>query len=378
LEFLAQSWNLLPSLPRTLVAFALVLGVLVFIHEMGHYLAARWRGVHVDAFSIGFGRPLWRRTDRRGTEWRLGWLPLGGYVKLHGLEVPEETDAATRASWRPGQTFHDKPVADRAIVVAAGPFANYLLAVLLFAALAMTVGRPAGNTTIGMVVEGSAAERGGLRVGDEIVSLDGERVARFEQVQRHVQPRAGRPIEMRVARDGEERTLTVTPDSREGGPQGAATGVLGIQGGAVRLERLSLGPALADGVSRAVDVTWQSLTSIGEMLVGQRSARDLGGPIRIAEISGEAASLGPAALVSLMALLSVSLGLLNLFPVPLLDGGHLVFYALEAIRGRPLPPRAQEYGYRAGFALLATLFVLVSWNDIVHGTIGKFVARLVG
>ena len=377
MEFLAQSWNLLPALPRTLIAFALVLGVLVFIHEMGHYLAARWRGVHVDAFSIGFGRPVLRGTDRRGTEWRLGWLPLGGYVKLHGQEVPEETDAATRATWRPGQTFHEKPVLDRAIVVAAGPAANYLLAVLLFAALAMTVGRPAGNTTVGLVVEGSAAERGGLRPGDEIISLDGERVARFEQVQRHVQPRAGRPIEMRIAREGEERTLTVTPDAREGGPQGT-TGILGIQGGAMRLERLSFGPALAAGVSQAVDVSWQSLTSIGEMLSGQRSARDLGGPIRIAEISGEAASLGPAALVSLMALLSVSLGLLNLFPVPLLDGGHLVFYAAEAIRGRPLPPRAQEYGYRAGFALLATLFVLVSWNDIVHGTIGKFVARLVG
>jgi regulator of sigma E protease len=376
-DLLAQAWNLIPSFPRTLIAFALVLGVLVFIHEMGHYLAARWRGIHVDAFSIGFGRPILRGTDRRGTEWRLGWIPLGGYVKLHGMEVPEETDAATRASWRPGQTFHQKPVGDRAIVVAAGPVANYLLAVLLFAGLGMAVGRPTGNTAVGAVVEGSAAERGGLRAGDEILALDGERVARFEQVQRHVQPRAGRPIELRIAREGEERTLTVTPDAREGGPQGA-TGVLGIQGGAMRLERLGPLDALAAGVSQTADVTWQSLTSIGEMLSGQRSARDLGGPIRIAEISGEAASLGPAALVSLMALLSVSLGLLNLFPIPVLDGGHLVFYALEAIRGRPLPPKAQEYGFRAGFALLATLFVLVSWNDIVHGSIGKLVARLVG
>jgi regulator of sigma E protease len=376
LDFLAQGWNLLPSLPRTLIAFALVLGVLVFIHEMGHYLAARWRGIHVDAFSIGFGRPILRGTDRRGTEWRLGWLPLGGYVKLHGQEVPEETDAATRASWRPGQTFHEKPVGDRAIVVAAGPVANYLLAALLFAGLYMTVGQPTGNAAVGAVVEGSAAERGGLRAGDEIIALDGTRVARFEQVQRHVQPRAGRPIEISIARDGAERTLTITPDTREG-PQGA-TGVLGIQGGAMRLERLGVGAALAAGVSQTVDVTWQSLTSIAEMLTGQRSARDLGGPIRIAEVSGEAASLGLAPLVSLMALLSVSLGLLNLFPIPLLDGGHLVFYAAEAIRGRPLPPKAQEYGYRAGFALLATLFVLVSWNDIVHGTIGRFVARLVG
>lgn len=376
MDFLVQSWNLLPALPRTLIAFAIVLGVLVFVHELGHYLAARWRGVHVDAFSIGFGRPVFQRTDRRGTEWRLGWLPLGGYVKLHGLEVPEETDAATRASWRPGRTFHDKPVRDRAIVVAAGPFANYLLAVLLFAGLYMTVGQPAGNTAIGAVVAESAAARAGLRAGDEILSLDGTRVSRFEQVQRHVQPRAGTAIEMRIARDGEERALVVTPEARET-PQGT-TGVLGIQGGAVRFERLGPFAALAAGASQTVDVTWQSLTSIAEMLTGQRSARDLGGPIRIAEISGEAASLGLSPLVSLMALLSVSLGLLNLFPIPLLDGGHLVFYAAEAVRGRPLPPKAQEYGYRAGFALLATLFVLVSWNDIVHGTIGRFVARLVG
>ena len=376
MDLLAQTWNLLPALPRTLIAFAVVLGVLVFIHEMGHYLAARWRGVHVDAFSIGFGRPLWRRTDRRGTEWRLGWLPLGGYVKLHGQEVPEETDSATRASWRPGQTFHEKPVGDRAIVVAAGPVANYLLAVLLFAGLYMVVGQPTGATTVGAVVENSAAARGGLRAGDEILALDGERVARFEQVQRHVQPRAGRPIELRIARDGEERALVVTPDAREG-PQGP-TGVLGIQGGAVRLERLGPLSALAAGAAQTVDVTWQSLTSIGEMLTGQRSARDLGGPIKIAEVSGEAASLGLAPLVTLMALLSVSLGLLNLFPIPVLDGGHLVFYAAEAIRGRPLPPKAQEYGYRAGFALLMTLFVVVTWNDVVHGPIGRFVARLVG
>jgi regulator of sigma E protease len=272
LDFLAQGWNLLPSLPRTLIAFALVLGVLVFIHEMGHYLAARWRGIHVDAFSIGFGRPILRGTDRRGTEWRLGWLPLGGYVKLHGQEVPEETDAATRASWRPGQTFHEKPVGDRAIVVAAGPVANYLLAALLFAGLYMTVGQPTGNAAVGAVVEGSAAERGGLRAGDEIIALDGERVARFEQVQRHVQPRAGRPIEMRIARDGRERTLTVTPDAREEGRR-APRACSASRAAPMRLERLGPSAALAAGVSQTVDVTWQSLTSIGEMLRAAQRAR---------------------------------------------------------------------------------------------------------
>ncbi|MBV1798321.1 RIP metalloprotease RseP [Siccirubricoccus sp. G192] len=366
----------MPSLPRTLIAFAVVLGVLVFVHELGHYLAARWRGVHVDAFSIGFGRPLLQGTDRRGTEWRLGWIPLGGYVKLHGQETPAEVPAEQRATWRAGHTFHEKPVGSRAIVVAAGPIANFLLAILLFAGLYGTIGQPMGGTGIGAVVEGSPAARAGLRPGDEILELDGVRVTRFEQVQRHIQPRAGQSVELRVARDGTEVTLHAVPEARDGA-QGAV-GVLGVQGGAARFERLDPASALVAGAVQTADVTWQTLAGVAEMLTGSRSAKELGGPIRIAEISGEAASLGIVPLVNLMALLSVSLGLLNLFPIPLLDGGHLVFYAAEAIRGRPLPPKAQEYGFRAGFALLVTLFLFASWNDIANGKIGAWVAGLVG
>ncbi|MBL6455066.1 RIP metalloprotease RseP [Belnapia sp. T6] len=367
---------MLPSLPRTLIAFALVLGVLVFVHEMGHYLAARWRGVHVDAFSIGFGRPLLQGVDRRGTEWRLGWIPLGGYVKLHGQETPEDVPPEVRAGWLPGRTFHEKPVGSRAIVVAAGPVANFLLAILLFAGLYATVGHPVGGTGVTAVVEGSPAARAGLRQGDEILSLDGRRVTRFEQVQRYIQPRAGQPVAVTIGREGGDQTLTVVPDQRET-PQGVV-GVLGIQGGAARFERLDPVSAIGAGATQTADITWQTLKGIGEMLVGQRSAKELGGPIKIAEVSGEAASLGIVPLINLMALLSVSLGLLNLFPIPLLDGGHLVFYAAEAIRGRPLPPRAQEYGFRAGFALLVTLFLFASWNDIAGGAIGQWVAKLVG
>jgi regulator of sigma E protease len=365
------------ELLRTLIAFAVVLGVLVFIHEMGHYLAARWRGVHADAFAIGFGKPVWRRTDRRGTEWRLGWLPLGGYVKLHGQEQPADASPEERARWRPGQTFHDKPVLDRAIVVAAGPAANFLLAILLFAGLFAVLGQPVGTTRIGEVTADSVAARAGLRAGDSILALDGERVTRFEQVQRHIQPRAGQPVELRIARDGVELTLRATPEARTAA-NGQVSGVLGIRGGAVTFERLSLPEAVVAGVAHTWDVTGQTLVGIGEMLLGQRSAKELGGPLKIAEYAGDAAALGVSALINLMALLSVSLGLLNLFPIPLLDGGHLIFYAAEAIRGRPLPPKAQEYGFRAGFALLITLFLFVSWNDIAHGSIGRWVAGLVG
>lgn len=376
MDLFASLWGALPSLPRTLIAFAVVLGVLVFVHEYGHYLAARWRGVHVDAFAIGFGKPVVRWSDRRGTEWRIGWIPLGGYVKLHGQETPEDASPEVRAAWRQGQTFHEKSVGSRAIVVAAGPAANFLLAALLFAAIYATVGQPTATTAIGAVLPDSAAARAGLEAGDEIVALDGRSVARFEDVQRHIQSRAGQSVEIVIRRDDRERSVTAIPDSRAGaaGP----VGVLGIQGAAARFETLGIGAALLAGVEQTVDVSWQTLVGIGEMITGQRSAAELGGPIRIAEISGQAADLGLMPLVNLMALLSVSLGLLNLFPVPMLDGGHLLFYAAEAIRGRPLPPRALEYGFRAGFAVLVTLFLFASWNDFAHGSLGRWVVGLVG
>jgi regulator of sigma E protease len=368
--------DLLPAFPRTIIAFLLVLGVLIFFHELGHYLAARWRRVHVDAFSIGFGRPLAAWHDRRGTEWRIGWVPLGGYVKLHGQAMePGEAPDPDAPPLRPGETFFDKPLRDRAIIVAAGPIANFLLAILLFAGMYMTVGVPRDLTTISAISAGSPAERAGVQPGDVILSLDGNRVSRFEQVQRHIQPRAGQPVELRLERDGREVVATVTPAIRPGS-EAAPVGILGVQGGQARFERLDPLSALWAGAGQTADMSWQTLVGIGEMITGARSARDLGGPIRIAEVSGEAASLGLLPLVNLMALLSISLALLNLFPIPLLDGGHLLFYAAEAIRGRPLPPRAVEIGFRAGFALLIGLFVFATWNDIAHGGIGRWVSGL--
>lgn len=367
--------DFIPDALRTVLAFLGVLGVLIFIHEMGHYAAARWRGVHVDAFSIGFGRALASWNDRHGTEWRLGWIPLGGYVKLHGQAPLADLPEAERTSERPGQTFHDKPVADRAIIVAAGPVANFLLAILLFAALYATHGVPRGLTSISAVTPGMPAELAGVQVGDAILALDGKVVGRFEEIQRYIQPRFGQTIVLRIERDGERRELPVVPAARAGS-EAQPVGVLGIQGGQARLERLDPLSALWTGVTQTVDVSRTTLVAIGEMLAGTRSPRELGGPIRIAEVSGEAATLGIVPLVNLMALLSVSLGLLNLFPIPLLDGGHLVFYAAEAIRGRPLPPRALEFGFRAGFAVLICLFVFATWNDVAHGSIGRWVAGL--
>jgi regulator of sigma E protease len=354
--------DFLPEPLRTILAFVVVLGVLVFIHELGHYLAARWRGIHVERFSVGFGRAIASWSDRRGTEWRVGWLPLGGYVKLHGQESPEDAPPEVQATWRRGETFHEKPVRDRAIVVAAGPLANFILAALLFGGIYMTVGQPASTTAIGAVVEDSAAARAGLQVGDRILALDGQPVARFEDVQRHIQPRAGQTVQVAVERDGATRAFDVVPMPRTSGER--TVGVLGVGAAPAQFVRMDPFTALWAGTTQTADITVQTLAAVWQMIAGGRGTEELGGPLRIAQMSGEVASMGTASLISFMAVLSVNLALINLFPIPVLDGGHLLFYAAEAIRGRPLPPKAQEYGFRAGAALLLTLFVFATWNDL--------------
>jgi regulator of sigma E protease len=373
--------DFLPSVLRTPLAFVIVLGVLVFIHELGHYLAARWRGVHVEAFSIGFGRALGTWTDWRGTVWKLGWIPLGGYVKLHGMERPQDAPAEVRAQWIAGRTFHEKSVLSRAIVVAAGPVANFILAIVLFFALFAAAGRPVALPEVGEVVAGSAAEQVGLQKGDRILGIDDARdvhpVARFEDLQRIVAASPGQKLILHIRRGEAAQDITVTPESHDAGG-GQMTGVLGIRGGATLLEPLSVPQAFVAGIVQTWEVTVQTLGGVWGMIAHHRSGDELGGPLRIAQLSGQVASLGFASLVSFIAVLSVNLGLINLFPIPVLDGGHLLFFAAEAISGRPLPPRAQEYGFRAGFALLIGLFVFATWNDLAHIGLFRWVAGLIG
>ena len=363
----------LPDAVRMVVSFIVVLGVLVFIHEMGHYLAARWRGVHVEAFSIGFGQPFARWTDGVGTEWRLCWLPLGGYVKLHGQERPQDVSESVRDSWLPGRTFHEKGVGSRAIVVAAGPIANFVLAAVLFSVMFGIQGEP-GEPVVQAVVPNSAAASAGLQSGDRITEIDTDRIHGFEDIVHIVSASPGKPLSLTVLRKGALQTLPVTPASIDDGG-GGKIGQLGITG-ALR----AVGPvrAVQDGVVHTWSVAVQTLAGVGEIITGQRGTAGLGGPLKIAQLSGQVAEHGLGSLVSFIALLSVNLGLINLFPIPILDGGHLVFYAMEAIRGRPRPARAQEYGFRAGLALIACIFLFVTWNDLTSFGLFRWVAGLIG
>jgi regulator of sigma E protease len=360
----------------------LVLGVLVFIHEMGHYLAARWRGVHVEAFSIGFGPKLLSWTDKHETVWKLCVLPLGGFVKMHGmaLNVGDEVEA-DREVIQHGRAFFEKSVLSRAIVVAAGPIANFLLAAVLFSGLYATLGRPVvvenPPAVIGQVGPGSSAADAGLQPGDTILAIDGTKIGAFEDMRRIVAASAGKTLALRVHRGTQD--LTVTALIKPKTPGDMSVGQLGVAaGGTDQMERLALGPAIVAGVAHTGSVLWQILAGLGHLITTGQGVHELAGPIGVVMLSGQVAKLGAAAIVSFTAFLSINLGLVNLLPIPVLDGGHLMFYAAEAVRGRPLPSRALDYGYRLGFAFIASFFLFISWNDLVHTGAVRWVAHLIG
>jgi regulator of sigma E protease len=367
-----------------LVPFLFVLTVVVFIHELGHFLVGRWCGVGVTAFSIGFGPELVGWNDRHGTRWKLSAIPLGGYVKfagdINGASVP---DAETLARMTPAErsiSFHHKNVAKRAAIVAAGPIANFLLAILVFAAIAFISGRYVLAPRIESVQAGSAAERAGFQPGDLVQSINGRPISSFADMQRIISGSAGDVLSVGVDRGGQPVTLSATPDVRETEtPFGKQRiGLLGLQGSKNPddVKRVTYGPvqSLGVGVTETWYVVERTFDYLGKLIVGRESADQLSGPIRIAQVSGQVATLGGiSALISLVAVLSVSIGLINLFPIPLLDGGHLLFYGIEAARGRPLSERAQEIGFRIGLAIVIMLMVFATWNDIVH--IGSSVGR---
>ena len=365
------------SLLGYLIPFLIVLTVVVFIHELGHFLVGRWCGVGVNAFSIGFGPELVGFTDGHGTRWKLSAIPLGGYVKfagdVNGASVP---DAASLSQMSPAEravSFHHKTVLQRAAVVAAGPIANFLLAIAIFAGITYVNGRQILAPRVDVVQAGSAAERAGFKPGDLVLAINGRSISSFTDMQRIVSASADDELSIAIDRDGREMTLTAVPDLKETEtPFGKQRiGLLGLQAsrGPDDLKLVKYG--LLDSIRLGAMETWyvveRTFTYIGRLVVGRESADQLSGPIRIAQVSGQVATLGgTAGLVSLVAVLSVSIGLINLFPIPLLDGGHLLFYGIEALRGRPLSDRAQEIGFRIGLAIVVMLMLFATWNDIVH------------
>lgn len=359
---------------RTIVAFAIVLGILVSVHEFGHYLAARLCGVHVEAFSIGFGRALATWRDRAGTEWRLSVLPLGGFVKLHGQIPLELVSPEERAHWLPGRAFQEKPLASRAIVVAAGPIANFVLAFVLFLALFGIAGRPVVQPVVNGVVAASPAAAAGLKTGDRIVAVGTTPVKSFTDIQRLVEARPDQPLALTIQRDG--RTLHILAHAGATVRAGHRIGELGISGETTAYMRLNPLAAVSAAGNESWNVTVATVDGVWQIVSTRHGRAELGGPIRIAALSGRVAALGIASLVSFIAILSINLGLLNLLPIPVLDGGHLLFYLAEALLGRPLSARAQELGLRAGIALLVFIFVFATWNDLMHLGVVQWVRNL--
>jgi regulator of sigma E protease len=373
-----------PGILLTLLAFVGVIGPLVFVHEMGHYLAGRWFGVKAEAFSIGFGREIAGFTDRRGTRWKFGWLPLGGYVRFAGDMNPASQPTVEWLSLpavERARTFQAKRVWQRAIIVAAGPVVNFVVAILILAGFAHFYGQRYAPPVVGQVVAASPAARAGLLVGDRILSLDGRKIDSFAEIAQYALMRPGETIPVDIERGGLARTIPVTIGTihqRDRFGNDYRIGRVGIGSPPSVYRPVSLLAAPAIGASQVVDIIRGSLDAIGQIITGRRSIDELGGPLKIAKVSGEQMALGWPQFVWLIALVSINLGFINLLPVPMLDGGHLLFYAIEAVRRRPVDQRVQEWAFRGGLAALLALMVFVTVNDLGQFGLWHSLAGLIG
>lgn len=363
---------------KIIIPFLIILTVLVFVHEMGHYLIARKTGVKVEVFSIGFGSELFGWTDKIGTRWKVCAIPLGGYVKMFGDADPSSSrrlDSIEMSSDEKKVSFHHKRLGERAAIVLAGPIANFLFAIVLLAGLYSLVGQRYAPPIIDKITTGSAADLAGLMVGDEIIQVDNEDIEKFDQLQRIVRPNPGKSLQFLIRRDKSILNKVVIPKAIAGKDISGAKIVYGLLG-VTSEQTVFIKHNIIKSTSLAVEETWvivsQTLTHIGEMILGERTTDELGGPIRIAKLSGAVADAGIVSSIWFMAVLSINLGLINLFPVPVLDGGHLFFYLLEFIRGKPLGATAQEMASYAGLFVVIALMVFVTWNDLTQMNIINF------
>jgi regulator of sigma E protease len=373
-----------PSLGFTILMFLLVITILVFVHEMGHFLVARFFGVKVDVFSIGFGKELIGWSDKHGTRWKIAPFPVGGYVKFAGDANAASQPSEPLPDVSPEESalfFQNKPLYQRSLIVAAGPFINFLFAIVVFAALFMTLGQPYSEPVIGSVGEPSPGFEAGFKPGDRVLMVDGQTVDTFEELRSYVMVRPEIPIEMDIERAGETLSLRVTPQllrAEDKFGNEYERGLIGL--GPANPKMIKRGPiesfyyatvATKDQLDGMLDGLWQIIS-------GRMSVDQLSGPVRIAKLSGEIASISVVSLVKFMAFISISLGLVNLFPIPMLDGGHLMFYGYEALRRRPVSIKMQELAMVAGLMLVVTWSVFVTWNDLkalkVWEGLSKFVS----
>jgi regulator of sigma E protease len=373
-----------PAIPIYLLAFVLVLGPLVFLHELGHYLAGRWFGVKAEEFSIGFGREIAGITDKRGTRWKFGWLPLGGYVRFAGDMNPASQPSPEWLSL-PAQerakTFQAKPLWQRAIIVAAGPIANFIVAIVILGAFAFAYGQNVTPSVVGTVQPGSAAAVAGLQPGDRLTAIGGRSVETFTDIAKYAQLRPGEAVRLEFERAGRAMAADTVIGAREEQDRFGnkyRIGVVGVGSSTPVLKSVGIFEAPLVGIRQTVDIVQMTLDGLGQIITGRRPLSELGGPLKIAQVSGERLAMGPVEFVFLIALISINLGFINLLPLPVLDGGHLLFYAVEAVRRRPVEPQVMEWAFRGGLIAILALMLLVTFNDLGAFGVWRNLAGLIG
>ena len=373
-----------PGFFFTILAFLLVIGPLIFVHELGHYFAGRWFGVKAETFSIGFGREIFGWTDKRDTRWKVGWLPLGGYVRFKGDMNPASTPsdewlslpAAERA-----ETFQAKPLWQRFVIVAAGPLTNFLFAILVYIALFASYGVPRTPPVVPGVAPDSVAAAAGFRAGDRIVAINGRSIDRFEDFHRTVLLHPGQPLRFALDRAGRPVSITAAPASivqRDRFGNESRIGRMGVQVPPKVVVQVPPQQVVGEAFVQTGETVRMMVVTLGQLIRGSRSLEEMGGPLKIAQFSGQQASLGWLDFVLFMSLISINLGFINLLPIPLLDGGHLLFYAIEGVRRRPLKPEAQEWAFRTGLAVLLALMIFVTFNDLASFGLFSKLGGLIG
>ena len=392
MDIILVTQSILSFLWNPILTFLIGITILVFVHEFGHYIVARWCKVRVEIFSVGFGKEIFGWTDKNGTRWKIASIPLGGYVKMFGEgdAIIRDEDSQSEREMTEAErkvSFYHKRLSHRAYIVAAGPAINFIFAILAFAILFFAVGvpTPVNNkqlSVIGSVLPDSPAYHSGFSAGDQILAINGNDILYFAELKTIVEASAGQKLSVKILRGKKEKILNVIPKPTDIkiDSQYKTVGRLGITGDPGELVNIKQGfsEALLNGCVKTYEFSKRILVFVGNIFIGKESTSELGGILRIADISGKVADQGFANYISFLAILSINLGLINLFPIPMLDGGHLAFYFFEALRGKPLAEKTQEYGLRVGFALVIALFLFVTWNDFINLGFINYVSNLFG